>query len=120
MAANWEGFLFFKDLIEGDQAFLSKVDGKWQQVRTFSFRDYVTPDWDEVINPSFAVNQRAYDRVQKNIRATCASDSAFYKRMKGTKPIMEGTYAPLEHFYSRLRFNFDCGDRQPLRFLDLF
>ena len=68
LASNWQGFTFFRELIDlkHPQAYLETKDGKLRIKRLFSWKDYVTDDWDEVINPSRLRDQASFDKVKKN------------------------------------------------------
>ena len=51
MAANMDGFLFWRDLYgKGDQPFVRCEAGRLVQVRDFRFADYVNDGWDEALN----------------------------------------------------------------------
>ena len=52
LESNYEGFLFYRQMCQGDQPLLSRNDGRWQFSESFDFRDYVSPEWDESWNPN--------------------------------------------------------------------
>jgi hypothetical protein len=53
MAANFQGYLFWRDVAAGPNAFFSCRDGKYERTsRKFDWADYVSDAWDEAINCS--------------------------------------------------------------------
>lgn len=76
LAANWSGMLFFLALfdscdIEGqhhDRYFARDRDGQLRRMRDFHWAEWVTPDWDEVLNPAGAARRALYDKVAENLR----------------------------------------------------
>ncbi|MEZ4239065.1 MAG: hypothetical protein R3F59_23510 [Myxococcota bacterium] len=51
MRANWDGWLFYRDLLGPDSIFSLGDDGCVRQDRPFDWRDHVNSEWDEVLNP---------------------------------------------------------------------
>jgi hypothetical protein len=74
LAANWQGMLFFMALfedvaIEGQhhrRYLVRGEDGAYQRVRDFHWAEYVTADWDEVLNPNGIERRALYDKVADN------------------------------------------------------
>jgi hypothetical protein len=74
LAANWQGMLFFMALfedvaLEGQhhaRYLVRAEDGAYQRVRDFHWAEYVSPDWDEVLNPTGAERRALYDKVVDN------------------------------------------------------
>ena len=66
--ANYQGFLFYKQLCHGDELPLNRRDDRWHFSGSFSLRDYIYPKWDESWNPNVYSKRR-----WKGIRATMAS-----------------------------------------------
>lgn len=50
MAANYSGFMFWRNVFAGPNPMLSCQNGIWTQNRRFSWRDYVNASFDESIN----------------------------------------------------------------------
>lgn len=48
--ANYQGINFYNNLVEGSSPLLKCVEGKWSQIKSFTFSDYVDAGWDEAIN----------------------------------------------------------------------
>jgi hypothetical protein len=76
LAANWSGLLFFLALfdsvnVEGqhhDRYFERAADGRLRRVRDFHWAEWVTPDWDEALNPAGVARRALYDKVAENFR----------------------------------------------------
>jgi len=76
LAANWAGMAFFSSLfnaadIEGQhhaRYFEPAGEGKWRRVRDFHWAEWVTPDWDEVLNPAATARRALYEKVAENFR----------------------------------------------------
>ncbi len=51
-AANFGGFVFWRDVIDSGNPIIKCKNGKWEIARKFNFSDYVTDGWDEAINCS--------------------------------------------------------------------
>jgi hypothetical protein len=74
LAANWQGMLFFMALfddvkLEGQQhaRYLVRAeDGTYRRVRDFHWAEYVTADWDEVLNPTGIERRELYDKIVDN------------------------------------------------------
>jgi hypothetical protein len=75
LAANWAGMLFFLSLFEdidaeGDRHaryFVRTESGGYRLARAFHWYEWVSSDWDEVLNPA-AVHERALlDKVSDNM-----------------------------------------------------
>ncbi|HKP64634.1 MAG TPA: hypothetical protein VJV78_48190 [Polyangiales bacterium] len=75
LAANWAGMTFFLSLfddtdVEGTrhQRYIVGTPEGYTRVRDFHWREYVTPDWDEVLNPAAAEKKTLADKVAENMR----------------------------------------------------
>ncbi|HET8939401.1 MAG TPA: hypothetical protein VFN67_38410 [Polyangiales bacterium] len=74
LAANWSGMLFFLSLfddvrVEAEQHerfFARDADGVLRRVRDFHWSEWVTSDWDEVLNPAYAEKRALFDKVVEN------------------------------------------------------
>jgi len=67
MATNYQGYRFWSQLYSGQDAYLKcTFDGRWEQVRAFTFGDYVSDAWDEAINCS-AYKPGLESRVKRNL-----------------------------------------------------
>jgi hypothetical protein len=51
LRANYDGYLFYLQLLSEDSVVQRGSDGCAEQVRPFDWREWVHPEWDEVINP---------------------------------------------------------------------
>ena len=53
MEANFQGFLLYKSFCSGESPRLQKNSvGKWHLVREIDLKNYITPEMDEIFNPS--------------------------------------------------------------------
>jgi hypothetical protein len=68
MSANYHGYLFWKNIVEGNNPFIACVNGKWQQMRPFNWLDYVNPSFDESINCSQFKSRAMEMIVDENVR----------------------------------------------------
>lgn len=67
MEANYQGFIFYRQLCHGDGPLLHQQNGRWQFSKEFDIGDFVSPEWDESWNPNI------YSELRwKNIRKTMA------------------------------------------------
>ena len=67
MEANYQGFIFYRQLCEGDAPLLYQQEGRWYFSETFDISTYVSPEWDE------SWNANIYSKVRwKAIRETMA------------------------------------------------
>ncbi len=76
LAANHAGFVWFDQLLEVDGDIVRGDDGCLVQRRDFDWRDWVSDDWDEVLNPSVHTRlvQRGLTRhLRRHREAYCAS-----------------------------------------------
>lgn len=74
LAANWAGMLFFLSLfddvrVEAEQHaryFARDSQGVFRRVREFHWSEWISADWDEVVNPAFAEKRALFDKVVQN------------------------------------------------------
>ena len=79
MAANWEGYHFWGDLVDGPHPYFKCKNGHWATARTFEWRDYITPAWDEANNCNDAIEVIAKSVSQvlaAEKKAECPVDAA--------------------------------------------
>ncbi len=69
MAANYQGYQFYKELIDGNNPYLKCKDGKWTQNREFNITNYADDSWNEAINCSSFNSEENRDIVFKNMKA---------------------------------------------------
>jgi hypothetical protein len=83
LAANWAGMTFFMALfddveVEGQEHaryFVRSDDGSYRRVRDFHWAEYVTADWDEVLNPTATERRALYDKIVDNFWRSPPGDS---------------------------------------------
>lgn len=67
MEANYQGFVFYRQLCVGDEPLLYRQDDRWQFSAAFDISTYVSPQWDESWNANF------YSKLRwKGIKETMA------------------------------------------------
>lgn len=71
LTANYEGFLFWSQVVGGLHPYFKCESGKWRQVRNFTWSDYVNAAWDEGINCSHYINESIRDAVTKSQTIKC-------------------------------------------------
>jgi len=70
LEANYQGFLFYRQLCHGDEPLLYRQEGRWQFPDTFDFRDYVSPGWDESWNPNI-YHKRRWKKIRPAMLTYC-------------------------------------------------
>jgi len=70
MEANYQGFLFYRQLCNGDQPLLTRQDGRWQFSKAFDISTYVSPEWDESWNANIYSKQR-WKRIRQTMAGYC-------------------------------------------------
>jgi hypothetical protein len=74
LAANWQGFRFYRSLWDGPSPYLAISGGHYRVARAFHILDYATDAWDEVGNPSRPRSDRLFEKVARYLRAhACAA-----------------------------------------------
>ncbi len=76
LASNWAGLMFFLALfddvdVEGARHaryFERRADGTYRRVRPFHWAEWVTSDWDEVLNPAAVAKRTLFEKVSANLR----------------------------------------------------
>lgn len=89
LAANYQGYRFFRSLFKGRRAYFRKIGDRYKLARRFSSRSYVSDDWDEVINPSMTRTEKLYGKIskfmQKKICPEFLSNSVEFLNKTGKK-----------------------------------
>lgn len=67
LAANLEGYRFWNQLTQGENAYFSCKDNTWVQQRSFTWENYVNAAWDEGINCSYYADKEITDFVESRI-----------------------------------------------------
>lgn len=68
LAANYDGFTFFNDLLEPQSEILRRPDGCVEQVRPFDWSEWVDWEYDEFLNPN-AYEPEVLQAIQENLRS---------------------------------------------------
>lgn len=63
MAANYQGYGFWKNLYEGDNPYFVCENKKWKQVREFDWKEYVDDSFDESINCNEYKTKEMNDKI---------------------------------------------------------
>jgi hypothetical protein len=82
LSANYQGLLFWRQLLGGKSPYISCTDKKFRVERRFTWSDYVSPSWDEALNCSKYVAAEMEKSVDDRVhelglscpveRSTCA------------------------------------------------
>jgi hypothetical protein len=84
MEANYQGFIFYRQLCGGDEPLLYMQDGGWHFSAAFDISSYVSPEWDE------SWNANIYSKLRwKGIRET----------MAGYCPMLQGEWVQQQRAY---------------------
>jgi len=67
LAANWKGYLFWKNLIDGSDPYLKCKGEKLIQSKAFDIKKYVDPLWNEAINCSSFSTEEIGRSIKDNI-----------------------------------------------------
>ena len=70
LEANYQGFIFYRQLCHGEQPLLYLQDKRWHFSDSFDFRDYIYPEWDESWNPN-VYSPRRWKSIRKTMSAYC-------------------------------------------------
>ena len=70
LEANYQGFLFYKQLCRGDDPLLYRQEARWHFSDRFDFRDYIYPKWDESWNPN-VYSKRRWKSISKTMAGYC-------------------------------------------------
>lgn len=75
LVANYEGYLFYRSLFEGDvitnkPAILTWIDGRWIMQRPFDWSDHVNDYWDEALNVNH-YDKLLYPRMRTRLLTLC-------------------------------------------------
>jgi len=70
LEANHRGLQFYTELCNGDDPYFERTEAGWRLRRTFDFRNYVTPEWDESYQPSIFTPRR-WKRVRPMVLRYC-------------------------------------------------
>ncbi len=92
--ANYHGILFYHSLGEGSQSYFRCSDGRWTQIRKFTWADYVDAGWDEGINCSVVASESGQNKYHENIKKLEVRDNKPYKC-----PIESGSCGKLNSRY---------------------
>ena len=70
LEANYQGFIFYRQLCHGEEPLLQREHGRWRFSGRFDFRDYVSPQWDESWNPNIYSPKR-WKNIARTMAAYC-------------------------------------------------
>lgn len=76
LAANYQGYTFWKNTTEGPNPYFKCVNNKWTQARVFDWNDFVNPMMDESVNCSMYANKDFEDGVARNVAELQKSKNA--------------------------------------------
>jgi len=93
LRANWDGYLFYRDLFQLHSPIALGADGCVGQRRPWGWSEWIDDEYDEVLNPSVHT-----DRVQARLWERLRDDPAKYCEAAGD--IVAGHTAHLESLFS--------------------
>lgn len=96
LEANYQGFLFGRNMCEGENPYLVQVNNRWEQnqANVFDIRKYVNPKYDEAYNVNFW-NNRVWKKMENEIVvAFCENNQepAYQERAEYYKKIDKESY----------------------------
>lgn len=68
LAANYHGYLFWKNLVDGDDPYIKCENGQWKQVKPFNWLSFVNSSFDESINCSQFKTEEMQKIVDENVK----------------------------------------------------
>ncbi len=77
LEANWQGFVFYRALCDGEQPLLVKQDDGWRLREPLDLADYVNPCWDESYYTS-SFDPRVGKGVKRALRDYCGVEQEPY------------------------------------------
>ena len=90
LAANYDGFTFFNDLLEPQSEIQRRPDGCVELVRPFDWSEWVDWEYDEFLNPN-AYEPEITQAVQENLRSHreeyCADYTAWIQQRELPRPL---------------------------------
>lgn len=103
LSANWAGFGFYKELLDGPKPYLTCKDGKVTVNRQFDIRKYVDASWNESINCSSFADETMAQQVRTNMSERglkCPMDVSECKKLsakylKISKDVQQALLSPL-------------------------
>ncbi len=69
LAANYQGYQFWKQITDGPDPYFKCVNNMWTQVRKLDWKEFMNPMMDESVNCSEYANAKLDGGVKKNIEA---------------------------------------------------
>ena len=70
LESNYQGFLFFRNFCSGSSPYLIQDGDRWKLSRYIDIREYVSPYWNELFNPSY-ISKSAKKNFIKNAKKYC-------------------------------------------------
>jgi hypothetical protein len=70
LEANYQGFIFYRQLCHGEKPLLYRKDGRWRFSDSFDIGDYVHPKWDESWNPN-VYSERRWKGIRSTMSRYC-------------------------------------------------
>lgn len=98
LAANYDGYLFFAELIGGPHPYFVREGDRLVQVRPFRAEEWVNHDWDELLNPNVYRKhlQAAIDlHLEQNHEEVCAAWAQWREEAASVELRPPGAYTDL-------------------------
>lgn len=102
LAANWQGFQFFKNLFEGEHPYIIKnAQNRYVLARSFLISDYVIDEFDEVLNPPLLFSESFLRKVATNFHRGSPSVCELYRQAPQTFERHSQRRLPRSEFVAR-------------------
>jgi len=101
LEANYQGFIFYRQLCHGKEPLLHRQDNRWRFSSGFDFRDYIHPEWDESWNPN-VYSERRWKNIRKTMAAYCPQLGSDWVRQQRAHYAALDTLTPTEELIREL------------------
>jgi len=81
LEANYQGFIFYRQLCHGAEPLLHRDGNRWRFSDTFDFRQYIYPEWDESWNPN-VFSAKRWKNIRKTMSTYCSLLSSEWVRQQ--------------------------------------
>jgi len=90
LEANYQGFIFYRQMCHGDEPLLYREGGRWNFSETFDLRHYIYPKWDETWNPN-VYSKRRWKGISRTMAGYCPElKSAWVKKQRSYYASLDG------------------------------
>lgn len=101
LEANYQGFIFYRQLCHGAEPLLYRQDNRWRFSGRFDFRDYIYPEWDESWNPN-VYSRKRWKNIRKTMSLYCPQLNSDWVRRQRAHYAALDTLTPTEEMIREL------------------